>query len=92
MNNDDLFLQQMLSALNPDIVARLKLAVEIGKWPDGRRLTTGQRETCMQAVIVWESRHLPEEQRVGYIDKGEKEGESCDHPPEAENPVKFIVH
>ena len=32
-------LQQLLQSITPDIYERLKLAVEIGKWPDGQRLT-----------------------------------------------------
>lgn len=89
---EDVFLDKMLAALNPEIVAKLKLAVEIGKWPDGRRLTAEQRQTCLQAVIVWEGKNLPEEQRTGYIDKGEKDGDVCDEPHhhDEEAPVRFL--
>lgn len=81
----------MLSALTPDIVAALRLAVEIGKWPDGRRLNDEQRATCLQAVIAWEHKNLPEDQRIGYIDKGEKDGDVCDDKSHAhEEPVKFL--
>ncbi|MEQ8803707.1 MAG: DUF1315 family protein [Haliea sp.] len=34
----------------------------------------------MQALIAWGERHLPPEQRVGYIDKGSKAGSECDDP------------
>jgi hypothetical protein len=34
----------------------------------------------MQAVIAWGEQHLPPEQRVGFIDKGHKAGDSCDEP------------
>ena len=44
-------IEQMLAVLNPEIVERLKTAVEIGKWPNGIALTKEQRETCMQAVL-----------------------------------------
>jgi uncharacterized protein YeaC (DUF1315 family) len=89
--SEDVFLARMLAALTPEIVANLKTAVELGKWPDGRRLSDEQRRTCLQAVIVWEGRHLPEEQRTGYIDKGEKDGETCDEPHEHEEaPVRFL--
>lgn len=85
-------LEKMLAALTPELVDAFRLAIEIGKWPDGRRLTDEQRSTCLQAVIAWEHKHLPEEQRIGYIDKGEKEGEVCDDPshPHHEEPVKFL--
>ncbi|PTQ89491.1 YeaC family protein [Agitococcus lubricus] len=88
--NHDTF-AAVLAALTPDIVANLKRAVELGKWPDGRRVTDEQRETCMQAVLVWEMQHLPEQERTGYIHKGEKEGETCDdHDHNQEQTIKFL--
>lgn len=89
---NEAMLSAMLAALNPDIVAKLKLAIEIGKWPDGRRLTREQVEVCMQAVLAWEIKNLPEHERTGYIDKGSKEGEACDsHEPEHDQQfVKFL--
>jgi len=63
MNN----LQQLLHSITPDIYQRLKLAVEIGKWPNGQALTQEQRELCMQAMISYEHRHLPAESHTGYI-------------------------
>lgn len=90
---DEIPLEKMLAALTPEIVTAFRLAIEIGKWPDGRRLSPEQRATCMQAVIAWEHKHLPEEQRTGYIDKGDKDGEVCDDDhqhKEGETPVKFL--
>ncbi|MBP6353020.1 MAG: DUF1315 family protein [Acinetobacter sp.] len=88
-------IEKMLAALNPEIVERLKTAVEIGKWPNGIALTKEQRQTCMQAVYAWEMKNLPEEQRSGYIDRGTKEdGEECDddhHKKESEfKPIRFV--
>ncbi len=86
-------IEQMLAVLDADIVARLKTAVEIGKWPNGVVLTKEQRQTSMQAVIAWESQNVPEKERSGYIDKGHKEeGDECDsHVPESEfKPIRFI--
>ncbi|MDF2445684.1 MAG: hypothetical protein K0S46_920 [Moraxellaceae bacterium] len=83
--------ETLLSSLTPELVAAFRRAIEIGKWPDGRPVTAEQRATCMQAVIAWEHRHLPETERTGYIDKGEKDGQTCDddHHHE-EEPVKFL--
>jgi hypothetical protein len=85
-------LEKMLAALTPDIVTALRTAVELGKWPDGRRLTQEQYKTSMEAVIAWEHHHLPEEERTGYINKGDKqEGDVCDAPHENEQEfVKFL--
>lgn len=74
--------QQLIQQMNPDIYRALKLAVEIGKWPDGRPLTPEQLEHCMAAVIAYGEQRLPEQERVGYIDRGSKaEGEMCDDQP-----------
>ena len=58
---------QMIENITPEIYESLKLAVEIGKWADGRKLTSEQRELSLQAVIAWELQNLPEEQRTGYM-------------------------
>lgn len=57
--------------LSPTIYQRLKQALELGKWPDGKRLTQEQQETCMQAIISYEALHVPEQERAGYL------GQTC---------------
>lgn len=57
----------MLRNITPDVYQALKLAVEIGKWSDGRKLTQEQKELCLQAMIAWEQDNLPEEERTGYM-------------------------
>lgn len=70
--------KQLIDTITPEIYANLKCAIEIGKWPDGRVLSSEQRELCMQAVIVYENKHIGERERTGYIDRGSKaEGEQC---------------
>lgn len=66
----------------------LKRAIELGKWPDGRRLAADERELLMSALIAWESRHLPEEQRTGHIERPD-----CEHAPEEHGdtaPLKWM--
>ena len=62
----DMDLKQLLNSITPDIYSRLKLGVEIGKWPDGKSLTSEQKELCMQAIIAYEQ-GIPEDQRTGYV-------------------------
>lgn len=86
--------EKLIASLTPELVGVFRTSIETGKWPDGRRLTDEQRATCMKAMIAWEHRHLPENQRTGYIDKGDKEGETCEshdpaHDHEHEQPVTF---
>jgi uncharacterized protein YeaC (DUF1315 family) len=71
--------EDFITKLTPDVVANLRRAIELGKWPDGRRITDEQRANCMEAVLGWELIHLPENQRTGYIDRGEKkDGDVCE--------------
>ena len=74
--------QQLIETMTPAIYQNLKRSVEIGKWPDGKPLTPEQRQEAMQAVIAWGKLYLPENERVGFIDKGHKAGDSCDDPQE----------
>ena len=74
--------QQMIESMTLEIYQNLRTAVETGKWPDGQKLTPDQRQNAMQAIIAWGQRHLPEQDRIGYIDKGHKADDSCDDPPE----------
>jgi uncharacterized protein YeaC (DUF1315 family) len=66
-------LETLLQNITPEIYAALTRAVELGKWPNGNRLTPEQRETCLQAVIWYDARHKPEQERVGYIEREQHE-------------------
>ena len=57
--------QTILASLTPEVVDKFRMAIELGKWQDGRKLTAEQRETCMQAVMVWEHEHLAPAERAG---------------------------
>jgi uncharacterized protein YeaC (DUF1315 family) len=82
--------EKLIDSINPETYANLQRALELGKWADGTRLTQEQRENVMQAIIAYGERHLPEELRVGYIDRGTKaEGGVCDDE-EIHQPIKFI--
>jgi uncharacterized protein YeaC (DUF1315 family) len=58
---------QAIENITPEIYENLKQAVEIGKWGDGRVLSVEQKELCLQAMIAWELKNLPEEERTGYM-------------------------
>jgi uncharacterized protein YeaC (DUF1315 family) len=59
----------MIDNMSPEVYGRLKQAVELGKWPNGVKLTPEQTELCMQAVITYDYTNKPEEERVGLIVK-----------------------
>ncbi len=69
--------RELIETMSPAIYQSLRLAVEKGKWPDGKPMSAKQRETTLQAVIAWGERHLPPEERVGFIKKREKEGNAA---------------
>lgn len=58
---------EMIQNITPDIYLSLRQSLEIGKWPDGRKLSDEQKELTMQAIIAWEIQNLPEEERTGYM-------------------------
>lgn len=84
-------LQQLLASLTPDIYRNLMQAVELGKWPNGDRLTADQRQLCMQAVIAYEHKNLPPEQHTGYIEPAPHThcGSDGDHEHDEPKPLKW---
>lgn len=76
-NKPDTF-AALLAGMTPEIHQNLKLAIELGKWPNGERLTREQVELCLQAVIAWDATHLPETERVAYIDRSRLQKSQCD--------------
>jgi hypothetical protein len=73
---------QVIETMSPEMYRSLLLAVELGRWPDGKAVTPEQRENAMLAIIAWGERHLPESERVGHIEKKQKAGDVCDTPEE----------
>ncbi|KKA08816.1 hypothetical protein VP02_06370 [Pseudomonas ogarae] len=71
---------EMIQNITPDIYQSLKLAVEIGKWADGNKLTAEQRELSLQAMIAWEIQNLPEDERTGYMGAQECHSKSTEVP------------
>ena len=67
--------QKAIRALPYAVYCRFKEAVELGKWPDGQRLTEAQRESCLTAMLHYEALRLPKGQRTGHIEQ-----RNCDNP------------
>lgn len=62
-------LDALLESMTPEIHARLKEAVALGRWENGDKLSEAQKSLCLQAVIAYDEKYLTPEQRVGYIRK-----------------------
>lgn len=71
---------EVASTITAEVYASFKLAVEIGKWPDGRKLSLEQKELCLQAMIAYELKHLPEDQRTGFMGAQECKSKSMEVP------------
>ncbi len=84
--------EQMIEAVTPEVYAALKRAVELGKWPNGERLSQEQRETSLRAVIAYEhKRNLPEQERVGFIDRTRPDGTQHGCDPLAPQTLKILT-
>ncbi len=70
--------QQLVAGMTPEIHQNLKTAVELGKWPNGERLSAEQRQHCLQAVIAYDQLYLPETDRTAFIDRSGLQKSQCD--------------
>lgn len=64
-------IEHLLNTMTPEVYERLSYAVETGKWPDGSALSQEQRSSCMQAVMLYQSRHNTEAQHMTIAAGGE---------------------
>lgn len=63
--------QQAIANMPEDVYLRLKTAVELGKWPDGVALNAEQKESSLQAVLMWQALHVKDPEHM----TGGKDGE-----------------
>ena len=68
----------LISEMSQQVYENLKTAVELGKWPNGDRLSPAQLEYSLQAVIAYDALHFAETERVGYIDRSKQKKTLCD--------------
>ncbi len=61
-------MKDLLDNISPEVYQNLKRAVELGKWSTGVKISSEQRDLCMQAIIVYEKKNLPPDQHTGYIE------------------------
>jgi len=63
--------EQLLKAMTPDIYDRLVYAVETGRWSEGTTLSKQQRDLCMQAVMLYQSKYNTDAQHMTVAAGGE---------------------
>ncbi len=85
IEQEDLFVATA-KALAPDMLARFRQALELGHWPDGRKVTLAQKAILMESVLLAEAAQgVPEDQRTGYIDRSSKR-QSASAPQKSKAP------
>jgi len=57
-------IHELVDVMTPEIYQRLAQAVELGKWPDGVRLTEQQKEHSLQVVMLYQARHNVDAQHM----------------------------
>ena len=78
--------EDLLRQITPELYNTFRRSLELGRWPDGRKMTAEQREHCLQAVIAYDQMHRNESERVGFIDRGRKAA-----PADSELPLRWAA-
>ncbi|WP_086983627.1 YeaC family protein [Vibrio aphrogenes] len=63
--------EQLLAAMTPEVYQRLNYAIETGRWLDGTPISQEQRDACMQAVMLYQSKHNVDAQHMTVAAGGE---------------------
>ncbi|MDF2182753.1 DUF1315 family protein [Neptuniibacter sp. CAU 1671] len=82
--------EELIQNMTPEMHQSLQRAVELGKWPDGRKLTQEQREICLRAVIAYDYQKKPAKDRVGFIDRTRPDGTQHGSDPLAPDVIKIL--
>lgn len=74
--------EQLIASMTPAIYKNMKDALELGRWGDGRAVTSEQKSNCLEAMIRYEDLHnIPETERVGYVDMTNKRKKAAETQP-----------
>ncbi|MHA2939934.1 YeaC family protein [Vibrio sp. RC27] len=63
--------QQLVDTITPEAFQRIVYAVETGKWPEGNVLSPEQRESCIQAMMLYQSKHNKQPEHMTVAAGGE---------------------
>jgi uncharacterized protein YeaC (DUF1315 family) len=59
--------KELIKNITPEIHRQLKIAVGIGRWETGDKLSEEQKALCLQAIIAYDEYYLEPESRVGFV-------------------------
>jgi len=80
--------EELITRMTPQMHQAIKTAIELGKWPDGKKMSADQLQICMRAVIHYDQ-NLPEQERIGFIDRSREDGTMKGADPLNEQVLKF---
>lgn len=63
--------EELINAITPEAYERLQYAVETGKWPEGQVLSQEQRDSCMQAVMLYQAKYNTNPEHMSVAVGGE---------------------
>lgn len=66
-----LSLESILEMMDETAYQNLCYAVETGRWQNGTKLTPEQRDICMQAVMIYQSKHNHDAEHMTIAAGGE---------------------
>lgn len=59
----------LIKTMTPEVFQNMKGALELSRWPDGRKMDKEQKVLCMEALIRYEEMtNMPADQRIGYME------------------------
>lgn len=62
--------EQLIANMTADLYQRLLDAVETGRWADGQALTPSQREDTLALVMLYQARHLEQDEPFSISKNG----------------------
>jgi len=63
--------RHLIDAITPEAYKRLVYAAETGRWPEGIKLASEQRDFCIQIMMLYQSKHNLEPQHMTVSEGGE---------------------
>lgn len=63
--------EQLVATMSEDVFKKLKIAIETGKWLDGKPLSAEQKETVLQAILLYQAKVEQSEEHMTVSKDGE---------------------
>ena len=74
-------LKNIVATMSPEIRENLATAIEIGRWPDGSKLSDQQKSSSLQAIIAWDSYYGEKTDEPFRVQKGGEYNQGVKKPP-----------